>query len=251
MNLSGKLGYIRGLMAGLNVDESTPEGKVMTAITDLLEDLIEQTEINTEIIGNITDYIDEVEDSACGREDCGEELDGFIENKDLGTELGFEAMPEEDGIPEIKVPDESQFVTAKIDKDYADIPEATERSNDLGRAKDFGDELNKLLTESAEDAAPEHAGFSKRMAEREEQEKSDSFFDLPDAPSDLADITALAEQVAAEQGLVQAENSGSDEQLYECVCPICQKSFDLTQAQVDAGTADCPHCGNLLSFQTE
>ncbi|MCD8094937.1 MAG: hypothetical protein LUE12_02260 [Ruminococcus sp.] len=37
--LSKKVGYVRGLMAGLSVDESTSEGKVLNAMADLLEEM--------------------------------------------------------------------------------------------------------------------------------------------------------------------------------------------------------------------
>jgi chemotaxis protein histidine kinase CheA len=70
MELSKKVGYIKGLMAGLKIDDSTPEGQVLTAMSDLLEEMAEEIEINAEIIDNITAYIDEIEDQC----DCLDDI---------------------------------------------------------------------------------------------------------------------------------------------------------------------------------
>ena len=75
MELSKKVGYIKGLMAGLKIDDSTPEGQVLAAMSDLLEEMAEEVEINSEIIDNVTAYIDDLEycDDDC--DCCGDECD--------------------------------------------------------------------------------------------------------------------------------------------------------------------------------
>lgn len=84
MELSKKVGYIKGLMAGLKIDDSTPEGQVLAAMSDLLEEMAEEVEINSEIIDNVTAYIDDLEycdddcECECDGDDCdccGDECD--------------------------------------------------------------------------------------------------------------------------------------------------------------------------------
>ncbi|MBP3270605.1 MAG: hypothetical protein J6M17_00070 [Ruminococcus sp.] len=76
MELSKKVGYIKGLMAGLEISDTTPEGKVLHAMSDLLEEMADEIETNAEIIDNISLYIDEIE----AYDDLLDELDEDEEN---------------------------------------------------------------------------------------------------------------------------------------------------------------------------
>ena len=42
MNITEKVSYIKGLAEGLNLDESSKEGKVLLAIIDALDDIAHQ-----------------------------------------------------------------------------------------------------------------------------------------------------------------------------------------------------------------
>ena len=66
MTLSERAAYIQGLADGLEIDESTKEGKLLVAILD--------------IIGDITDAIDEIDEDLEYLNDYVEELD-----EDLGA----------------------------------------------------------------------------------------------------------------------------------------------------------------------
>ena len=70
MNLIEKSAYIKGLADGLEIDESTKEGKLLVAILD--------------IIGDITDAIDEIDEDLEYLNDYVEELD-----EDLGAAEEF------------------------------------------------------------------------------------------------------------------------------------------------------------------
>ena len=62
MNLTEKAAYIKGLVEGLNLDESTKEGKVIKAIVDLLDDItlsVSDLEDSVAEIGEQVDAIDE------------------------------------------------------------------------------------------------------------------------------------------------------------------------------------------------
>lgn len=78
MTLTEKAAYLKGLLKGLEIDESTKEGKVLLALADLVDDM--------------ADAIDDLE-ATC------EELDAVIDeiDEDLGTlEEDFYAFDEDD-----------------------------------------------------------------------------------------------------------------------------------------------------------
>ncbi len=85
MELSKKVGYIKGLMAGLNISDSTPEGMVLHAMSDLLEEMADEIETNAELIDDIGMYIDDLE-----------ELNGILDEDfdDIPTEV-FDSDPDE------------------------------------------------------------------------------------------------------------------------------------------------------------
>jgi hypothetical protein len=133
MELSKKVGYIKGLMAGLKVDNSTPEGQILSAMSDLLEEMAEEIEINAEIIDNITAYIDEVEDQcdclddiyaeevgedpfACGDEDCDCCCGDLAESEE--TEEESEESEEESA----EIPEEPVIGQKAVDTDESVIP---------------------------------------------------------------------------------------------------------------------------------
>ena len=81
MDICEKIAYIKGLAEGLGLDEATKEGKVLTAIIDLLSDiteeicdiedgcdeLMEQIDAVDEDLASLEDFIYEDDDDDC---DC-------------------------------------------------------------------------------------------------------------------------------------------------------------------------------------
>ena len=62
MNLTEKVSYLKGLMEGLSIDESTPEGKLFTAVLDLLDDMaLTVTELENSVteMEELVDIFDE------------------------------------------------------------------------------------------------------------------------------------------------------------------------------------------------
>lgn len=55
MNLTEKAAYLKGLMDGLNIDDSTKEGKVLMAMYDLVADIAEKVD---EIDADVDDVIE-------------------------------------------------------------------------------------------------------------------------------------------------------------------------------------------------
>lgn len=62
MELSKKVGYVRGLMAGLKVDDSTNEGKVLLAMADLLEEMSDEIEMLDEAMSDVYGVMGKLEE---------------------------------------------------------------------------------------------------------------------------------------------------------------------------------------------
>ena len=77
MDISEKVAYLKGFAEGLSLDETTKEGKILTAIIDLLDDMaleIYAIEEGCEELMEQIDAVDEdlssVEDLLYGDDDC-------------------------------------------------------------------------------------------------------------------------------------------------------------------------------------
>lgn len=201
MELSKKVGYIKGLMAGLKIDESTAEGQVLAAMSDLLEEMAEEVEINAEIIDNITAYIDEIEDQC----DCLDDI--YAEECDCDP---FECDDEEcecDCCAE-------ETAECEFDGETAD----EEVPDNSGFAVE--EEVQPVIESVPEPEAapvPEQPAFSENV-------QNNSFGSMPAAPQ-------------------------PEPLQYECCCPICGRTFGISQSALDRGSANCPGCGELLEFE--
>ncbi|MGN0634443.1 MAG: CD1247 N-terminal domain-containing protein [Oscillospiraceae bacterium] len=221
MELSKKVGYIKGLMAGLKISEETPEGMVLHAMSDLLEEMAEEIEINADIIDNITAYIDEVEDNC----DC---LDDILAEEYDEDPCGFF--------------DDCECDDCECD-DCDDIKELDALLE--GIEKEFA-------FEQETDGEPEEAD--------EESVAEESVAEEPAVEEPVAEEPAVEEPVAEEPAVEESaaeepvENPApvippvEEEVTYECECPICHTVFNLTQQQLDSGSVECPVCRNMLEF---
>lgn len=87
MDICEKIAYIKGLAEGLGLDEATKEGKILTAIIDLLGDitdeiceiedgcdeLMEQIDAVDEDLASLEDFIYEDEDCDCDCDCCDDD----------------------------------------------------------------------------------------------------------------------------------------------------------------------------------
>lgn len=62
MTLTEKAAYIRGMMEGMNFDTESNEGKVISAIVDLLDDMALTIADVDDTTAELEDYIEEVDD---------------------------------------------------------------------------------------------------------------------------------------------------------------------------------------------
>ena len=78
MDICEKIAYIKGLTEGLNLDETTKEGKILSAVIDLL--------------GDITQEICDIED-AC--DDMSEQIDAVDEDLSYIEDIVYEDFEED------------------------------------------------------------------------------------------------------------------------------------------------------------
>ncbi len=77
MELSNKVAYLKGLMEGLKIDDSTNEGKVLLAMADVLdemastvEDVADEVDEAVELLDIIDEDLGELEDDLYGDDEC-------------------------------------------------------------------------------------------------------------------------------------------------------------------------------------
>lgn len=77
MELSKKVAYLKGLMEGLKIDDSTNEGKILTIMADILdemsatvEDIAEEVDETVELVDTLDEDLGEIEDLIYGDDDC-------------------------------------------------------------------------------------------------------------------------------------------------------------------------------------
>lgn len=92
-NLSKKVGYLKGLMEGMEFDASTANGKLMAGIVDLLGELSDRVEIMDELLDDLNDYVESIDDDLSELEserDDGDLPDDFFgEDEDEDFEADF------------------------------------------------------------------------------------------------------------------------------------------------------------------
>ena len=70
MDLPKKAAYLKGLMEGLDIDTTKPEGKLLAAIVDLLNDTADTVEDLADVIDAISDELDVIEEDLEAVEEC-------------------------------------------------------------------------------------------------------------------------------------------------------------------------------------
>ena len=75
MGISEKVAYLKGLMEGLNIDEQTNEGKLFTAIVDVLDEIALEIEDLTDEVMELGDGLDVVSDDLSDVEDIVDDDD--------------------------------------------------------------------------------------------------------------------------------------------------------------------------------
>ena len=81
MTLSEKVAYIKGLCDGLEIDNTTKEGKILAALLDLVDDMAKTVEDHEEAIDEIDGAIDELNDYAEELDDDLAAVEDFLDGE--------------------------------------------------------------------------------------------------------------------------------------------------------------------------
>jgi uncharacterized protein (UPF0212 family) len=123
MTLSEKSAYLKGLMEGLKIDTEKGEGKMISAIVDMLEDVayaISDIEENAQLV---SDELDEIEEELDAMEEVLFEDEEDDEDEDEDFDYGDEALYE------VKCPTCNEVITvdeATIDEGSTICPKCGE-----------------------------------------------------------------------------------------------------------------------------
>ena len=96
MNISEKAAYLKGLMDGLKLDTDSSEGKMISAIVDLLGDLTKTVSDVEETTIAISDELDEIEEDLDAIEDYILDEDEDEDYEDDDYEDDFDDEDEDD-----------------------------------------------------------------------------------------------------------------------------------------------------------
>ena len=109
MTISEKAAYLKGLMDGLNLDTETAEGKMISAIVDLLGDVtkkltdVEDTTIAiSDELDEIEEDLDAIEDFIMDEDEDDYDEDDYEDDEDEEYEEGFDFGDEDSIIYEVE-----------------------------------------------------------------------------------------------------------------------------------------------------
>ena len=140
MGISEKVAYLKGLAEGLNLDESTKEGKLLLAILDVLDDMAEEfADIEDEIV-DLEDGLDAVSDDLNDVEEflyeTSDDEDEEDDDDDDDDEYFVTTCPEceEEVIFDESVLEDGEVICpncgAKLEFDLSDLANATGANED-------------------------------------------------------------------------------------------------------------------------
>ncbi len=106
MTLSERSAYLKGLMDGLKLDGEKPEGKMIRAIVDMLEDVAGAVSEVEENARNVSDELDRIEEEL---DTLGEFV--FDDDDEEDEDYGGDDFEFDDSLYEIKCPTCGEVVT--------------------------------------------------------------------------------------------------------------------------------------------
>ncbi|MFR8332573.1 MAG: CD1247 N-terminal domain-containing protein [Oscillospiraceae bacterium] len=90
MTLSEKSAYLKGLMEGMNLDTETNEGKLLSAMVNLMADMAQAVGYVEDVTTSMSEELDEIEEDLDGLyEYISDEEDDFDDEDDLDDEDDF------------------------------------------------------------------------------------------------------------------------------------------------------------------
>jgi hypothetical protein len=212
MKLPEKVAYLKGLMDGMKIDETSDNGKLFSCISEILEDVALQIEDLQDQVDEVVEAVDDIDGdlSEINEFMFGDEFD---DDNDDGDDL------------DLFVPDDDILATLE---DYDGIGEEM-----------FDEEDDEEIDLSDIEPFDDDDETSDVLSDLDDAEVSDS-------EDDIEEIDSIA---PSDDDFIEEEDELLDtEELYEVICPTCKDKIHLTEAMLATGSIDCPGCGEHLEF---
>ena len=82
-NLGKKVGFLKGLMEGMQFDTDSANGKLMAGIVGLLGDLSDRVEAIDELLEDLNDYVESIDEDLTELEGArDDDMDGLFDDED-------------------------------------------------------------------------------------------------------------------------------------------------------------------------
>lgn len=100
--ISKKVAYLKGLTEGMKLDKSSEEGRIITAMLDIFEDITDALDGLSEAHNDLQDYVEMIDDDMTDLEDY---LLGEYDSEDNGVfDEDFDESLDEDDLYEVICP---------------------------------------------------------------------------------------------------------------------------------------------------
>lgn len=154
MNNTEKAAYIKGLIEGLGIDDSTKEGKVLLAISELLSDMSNDLDDVAEVLGDVEGQVDEIDEDLSDVEELvysAFDDEDFDWDDDEDDDDDFDEWDDEDEYFEVTCPDCGD----KIELSGSMLDEGTLECPNCGTIMEFDLDNIQDATDDAEDEEEE------------------------------------------------------------------------------------------------
>ena len=138
MNLPEKAAYIRGLMEGLEIDTTKPEGKLLAAIVDMLDDTASTVHDLEDVIDAVSDELDSIEEDLDEIEEYLLDEDDDEEEDDYADDDDDFDFGDDEVIYEITCPTCGEVIN--LDEDM--LSEGATKCPKCGEDLEFDDEVD-------------------------------------------------------------------------------------------------------------
>ena len=204
-----KVSYLKGLLAGLDVNPESREGKIFYAVCEALEESAKYTE--------------ELENRVAELEELCDILD-----QDLGL---VEEMLEDDNFSC------KNCGSLTVAEDFiAESPDVAVSPDD--EVKSESEEVKQInTTEEQENSVEKTEKMEATVTENEDIKNNQAIETVENNSNNMIDDTETEENFLMD---------GEEE--YETVCPTCGHYILLDERMLEEGETVCPNCGEELEF---
>ena len=111
-NLGKKVGYLKGLMEGLDFSDDPSKGKLLAAMAELMGDLVDRVESLDELMDDLNDYVESIDDDLAALEGDSDDYHAIDDDDDEYDDDFPESFPGD--IPDECYDDPSQNIEDQL-----------------------------------------------------------------------------------------------------------------------------------------